>query len=144
MRGLNIHPRWFIFFPFERCVRIYCFNCFVPICFQCCSLGSQWVPYDVPPIPKGVPGNTSFYPISFAQKFSPSHLYWQAKEDALHPYIEIAILGSLQVSVSFWVVGQSKGPIAKKKPKKKKNTWEVAHLKDRIREVNYINFFIFM
>jgi hypothetical protein len=68
-----------------------------------------------PQFPKVFPSNTSFYPTSFAQKFSPSHLYQQAKEDALHPYIEIAIFGSLQVSVFFWAMGQSKWPIAKNK-----------------------------
>jgi hypothetical protein len=63
-----------------------------------------------------------FIPI-LCPKFSPSLMY------ALHPHIEIVILGSLP-SFRFFnlLIGQSKCPIVNPKEKKTNRTYEVAHL----------------
>ncbi len=101
-----------------------------PSCSQSIPNNVLQVTHDVPQVPnvfpQGVSNSKSLYPMSFAQSSPLCHLYKLVKVEALHPHIEIAILGSLP-SFFFGMMYQSKWPITKIK----KKSWEPPHLMKR-------------
>jgi hypothetical protein len=59
----------------------------VPISSYWCSPCSQWVPHKIPQIPN----IASLHPISFAQRFSLSHLYGSIKGEALYTHMKMGL-----------------------------------------------------
>jgi len=98
MKQINIYPRSWIFFHFggEGCEDAI-------LLFLC----SYHVPQVLNAFHNNVPNRASIYPKSFAQCSPILPYIGGAKGEALHPHIEIVILGSL-LRFSFWLMGQSK------------------------------------
>jgi len=91
-------------------------------------LCSYHVPQVLNAFHNNVPNRASIYPKSFAQSSPLLPYIGGAKGGALHPHIEIVILGSHLRFSFLWLMGQSKWPIVNLF---KNRTWEAAHPMNR-------------